>query len=308
MNTKFYVVALAACIAAVACSKSSSKPEENQPAGSTPSTGSNIVKYPVHFGLGNIDVVESGRLNKRELPAGSFLRYIFYGAYDSMGRLASKKIQDLNNVSAYPPDYGLISDSLPAGKYTIVLAGGNWSFFEEENSIDSLLNVVKFASKHGQDIFYKKFDINVSAKDTTYGNVRLNRITGLFQYQLTDTLPENVAMVSVSIDNLPTYFSPFNESLSGIDSIRFYNNYNRIDNPLISGQFSFLASPNKHRITISARTEFDRPVYEKVIDNVSIYPNKVTLLRGKLSDAPVGGNPIIIVGDPDYADTTYVNF
>lgn len=308
MNTKFYVVALAACIAVVACTKSSSRPEENQSSGSTPTTGSNVVKYPVHFGLGNIEVTEKGRIGNKEVPAANFLRYFFYGAYDSSGRLISKKIQSVDDIIAYPWNHGEVSDSLPAGKYTIVLAGANWSFFEEENRDDSLLNVLKFASKHGQDIFHRKFDITVSEKDTTYGNVRLNRLSGLFQYKITDTLPDEVIAISVLIDNMPTYYSPVNDSLTAIDDIRFYNYYDRSNSPFISGQFSFLGSQNRHKVTISGRTASDKTLYEKVIENVFVNPNKITILQGTLSDAPVGGNPIILTADPDYADTTYVNF
>jgi hypothetical protein len=83
MKTKVSLLLIACCIAVFACTKSSNKPEQNQQPEPLPQVASSTVKYAVHFGLGNLDVVENGRLGKREVPASSFLRYIFYGAYDS---------------------------------------------------------------------------------------------------------------------------------------------------------------------------------------------------------------------------------
>jgi hypothetical protein len=76
----------------------------------------------------------------------------------------------------------------------------------------------------------------------------------------------------------------------------------------MSGQVRYLGSPNKHTVTISGRNVYDRTLYEKVIENVYISPNKVTILQGTLYDAPVGGSPMILTADADYADSVVVKF
>ncbi len=304
---KIPLVFCAGCLSLFfACTKSGSggqqQPQPDPPEQPKPPAARS--KFGVSFRLGNVDVQKDGRIALKEMAAGDYLRYLFYGAYDSTGKLASKKVQDLTNGGTVA-DFGAVTDSLAPGKYTVILGGGNMNIFDVNNNADNLVNLLKFYSGDSQDVFYKKLNLIVGSKDTAYTGVRLNRITSAVEVKITDTLPPVVTQVSVKLDNQPVYFSPFSDAAVGTDSINFANNYNVAS---ASIQFNCFTTTNTHSVTITGYSADNQPVYQKTIENVKLDPTKKTLLQGTLSDAPYGQHPMIIVVDPDYTETITYNF
>lgn len=304
---KITLLFCASCLSVLfACTKSTSGGEQQQPPNppDPPNPPVTRSKFGVSFRLGNIDVQKDGRIASKEMAAADYLRYLFYGAYDSTGALASKKVQDLDN-SGSAADFGAVTDSLAPGKYTVILGGGNVNIFDVNNNADNLVSLLKFYSGDSQDVFYKKINLVVGSKDTAYNSIRLNRITSAVEVKITDTLPPVVTQISVKLDNQPVYFSPYSDGVVGIDSILVSSDYNVAS---ASIDFNCFTSTNKHSVTITGYSADNKPIYQKTIENVQLDPNKQTVLQGTLSDAPYGQHPMVVTVDPDYSDTITYNF
>src|SRR5437868_12499242 len=116
------------CVVGVACTKSSSVPNENDKPDKPADAVATVRKYAVHFNIGNVDSVD-GHVANKEMSIRSYMHSLFYLAYDSMGRRASKIVHEA--VAAYVgPDFGIIKDSLAAGNYTIVIIGARFKSLE----------------------------------------------------------------------------------------------------------------------------------------------------------------------------------
>lgn len=296
-------------LSVASCSKSTNNPEPNQPdppdQPQQPEQPVTRTKYGITFKFSSIDVQTNGRISLKEMLPSTWLKYVFYGAYDSTGALVSKKELDKVNGS-YNGSFDAISDSLKPGKYTVILGGSNGDILEENTS--SLLKFLQFSSKHSEDVFYKKMQVNVAATDSVYNGVRLNRITSLLEVKLTDTLPASISQVSVAIDNQPTIFNVATETFTNADSVKNVADYLQSQDPLLTVFLRCFASDNKHTVTITAFDNEGNPAFQKTITNVTVAGNNTTQLTGTLSDAPVGLKPFVITLDPDYDETTTIGF
>ncbi|MEX6691029.1 hypothetical protein QTN47_26205 [Danxiaibacter flavus] len=291
------------CIIGVACTKTSTSPESsNNP---TPPVNPSVSAklYPVNFSLGDIEVSNS-RIASKEVAARSYLRYVLYIAYDSAGHLASKVEQDSSYSQHLGAEFGIIRDSLPAGNYTIVMIGSRGKPYMGDSS-ESFLNKF-FVQTAGDEIFYKKFNAVVGVKDTATTSVKLSRITGELQLNLTDSLPAEAQLVRMTLDNFPLYYYPGGDSVGNIVPLGWAWRYNRAENPLFNISSSIFGSNQPHTITIEGLTENYETVCEKVVRNVYVYPNKRTLLKGSINTDFSGAMTVSI--DTTYSETIIQNF
>ncbi len=302
MKLKLYLIILTLCIAAIACTKSSNKPE--------PETGpvppaTNETKHLISFGFDDFEVTTT---NGKEMNARDYLGHLIYIVYDSSG----KKMHQIEQGGySRQPVVGTISDSLPSGKYTVVLAGKN----KGGDTMVSYMNgdylyMLQFYRSLRNDVFYKKFELNVSNKDTVINNLKLEKLTGNLEVQVLDTMPPNIASVDVMIFSMPVYFNVLNETLSTsedepvapggeVDPAQIGNG------PIIFNTYHF-GSSKKFHVQIRAweyRGNVHSLVRQKDVD-VAVYPNKKTILSGRLypPTSPVG-TTIPVTVDPDFAET-----
>lgn len=294
------------CIIGVACSKSSSSPQ-TEPKPESPVNQAEAKLYPVNLRVGDLEV-STGRMSSKEMPVKEYLRYIFYGAYDSTGKLASKIVQDYV-YGGFPDDLGVLKDSLPAGNYTVEIAGSNYPCYGGDG--DSSINSLSLSPGY-YEIFHKKFSISVGERDTATTTVKLSRITGELDLQLTDTLPAIVKYINVTVENMPYKFYPATNLFDFYEAQNFTSNYHQ-DNNLVSQSY-FFGSNLPHRISITAEdggSPVTRVLYRKIIDNIYVYPNKKTVLRGSLSSSSTTPDPnsaISVTIDPDYEETITQDF
>lgn len=306
MKTKASILLLACGITFFACTKSSEKPEENEqlPIEHTDAPA----KYAVTFSLGNVDVEKGGRISNKEMLASDYLWSFFYAAYDSTGKIVSSRIQNKFDENDMPtPHFGLVLDSLATGSYTIVLAGSKL-FIERQVANMQTLSGLQFKNIFGADFFSKKLRVNVVNKDTSYTTAKLNRLTSRLHVKFKDTFPSTVNHVTLTIDNLPSLFSPANDSLSMPASGDF--TMSLVDNVMQQeADLDCIGSNNRLKITIRAYDVHNVIVQQKVLDNIYLYPNKKVILTGNLDNISEGGsNPIVVTLDPDYDETSTVEF
>ncbi|MEX6691027.1 hypothetical protein QTN47_26195 [Danxiaibacter flavus] len=265
------------CVVAVACNKSSTAPNENDKPDKTANTSAAIRKYAVRFSLGDIDVSD-GRTANREMPVRNYLHYLSYRAYDSTGRLISKIVQD--SILAYAgPDFGVINDSLPVGDYTIVVVGAQ--YYSVEFYDDTLLSRFNLFTRH-EDVCLKKFNITVSEHDSIAAPIKLERITGVLEINLKDTLHPEVKMEKVYVDSTYLHMQiATGELQSSITD--FFPSWGSLAYPY-SFSIGYLGSNTTHTVTIVGCDINEQPVAQRVITGVYIYPNRKTILTGRLFD------------------------
>lgn len=203
--------------------------------------------------------------------------------------------------------FNVITDSLAAGTYTIVVAGSdndmginyhdtNWS----DNSGISYLPLAQAKVYQNQSldvtpvsqvIYFGKTTITVGAGDSAQG-FSLNRVVGQLEVNIEDAIPANVANISIAaIGNNSAFF--FNSETSGESPAGGEDEatYNFINAPVTAGNIGttnfkvsgFIMNTNTP-ITILVRA-FDSAqnlITFKRIDNVQFSKNKRTILTGKL--------------------------
>lgn len=306
MKTKISLLLLACSVTMFACTKSSDKVEEAKPLPIEHTDGQ--AKYAVKFNLGNIDVDKGGRIGNKEMLASDYLLSFFYAAYDSTGKMVSSLIQNRFDENDMPTShFGLVLDSLETGSYTVVLAGSD-KFIESQVINMETFSGLQFKNFVGTDFFCKKLRVNVVNKDTSYTTVKLNRLTSHLQVKFKDTFPSTVNRVVLTVDNMPSLFSPFDDSLSmpvsGDLSMGLVDNVMQQE-----ADWNCIGSYNKLRITIKAYDVHNVILQQKVVDNIYLYPNKKVILTGNLDNISEGGsNPIVVTLDPDYDETSTVEF
>lgn len=275
------ILCVCLCVVAVACNKSSTAPHESDKPDKTTSTSATVRKYPVRFNMADVDVSD-GRIANREMPVRNYLHYLFYRAYDSTGRLASEIVQD--SVVAYVgPEFGVINDSLPAGDYTIVVIGAQFNSLELNN--DTLLSTFQLFTRH-EDVCLKKFNITVSEQDSVVAPIKLERITGVLEINLKDTLHPEVKMEKVYVDSTYLHMQiATGELQSSITD--FFPSWGSLAYPY-SFSIGYLGSNTSHTVTIVGCDINEQPIVQKVVTGVYIYPNRKTILTGKLFDTSDG--------------------
>lgn len=254
--------------------------------------------YPVHFKVGNIQSYNQ-RIAAKEIAVKEYLRYIYYAAYDSAGRQVKRIEQNFTMGDTTRNELGVINDSLPSGMYTIVMIGAINA--PSVRDADSLLSKMSFYST-GSDLFFKKFTVNVGDSYNGMSTVKLDRISGRLQLKLTDSLPPEVTALTLLIaPTLPLYYFPAADTAGEFGSIAA---------DILHYDLDVIGSDKKHQVVIHALDKDGMKLYQKIIKDVVIRPNQLTILRGSLmnSDSLDASSGTSFTFDPDYGEPIIKNF
>jgi hypothetical protein len=138
----------------------------------------------------SINGIRVNSLGTTSIPATNYLTELHYIAFNSSGRKISYLAQDSSSTN-----FGHISDNLPAGTYTIVVAAGKSGFRAVVPSVDALttsyftydITTAPYRVPW-KDSFLKKFQITVPQSDSSL-TVNLNRIVGQLEINIDDAIP-----------------------------------------------------------------------------------------------------------------------
>jgi hypothetical protein len=264
----------------------------------------------------------------------SHFAHLLYLAYDSSGKEVGrirqraatgsgyKYIYDptsYHDSSPYTMPFGTIVDSLPAGNYTIVLAGSNYKHtISDRRAYDPgqvnlrPLNEAYLGQEHHlsmeipetEDTFYKKFTINIQ-NQAVEEDVTLERITGKLEVNILDAIPTNAAVFDVKIYKAATIISLGTSTFSGGTYYGEDDYENTINDFLTENVWQpikitdsergttnyrysrFLYGRDSVPITIVIRC-FDAQmnlIAHKIVKNIRIYKNRRTILKGRLFDS-----------------------
>ena len=202
--------------------------------------------------------------------------------------------------------YNVITDSLAAGTYTIVVIGSdddmgvnnhNTSWSDFENIAYTPLAQAKVYQNQGLDvrplsqvIYFGKTTITVGSGDSAQG-LTINRVVGQVEVNIEDALPANVSSISIAaIGNHAAFF--FNSETSGepgfINDEVTYNFITRqvtaadigTTNFKVAGYIMNITTPIT--IVVKAFDSQQNLITFKRIDNVQFNKNKRTILSGHL--------------------------
>jgi hypothetical protein len=202
--------------------------------------------------------------------------------------------------------YNVITDSLAAGTYTIVVAGSdddmgvnnhNTSSSDFDNIAYYPLAQAKVYQNQGLDvrplsqvIYFGKTTITVGSGDSAHG-MTINRVVGQVEVNIEDAIPANVASISIAaIGNHSAFF--FNSEISGepgyVEDEVTYNFINRQVTAADIGTTNFklagyiMNTTTPISIIVKAFDSQQNLIIFKRIDNVQFSKNKRTILSGDL--------------------------
>ncbi|MXV52848.1 hypothetical protein GS399_17890 [Pedobacter sp. HMF7647] len=189
---------------AAACKKDSGKLENK------PDETATVKKFPVSFKLSGFtsDVgtfpAQGVRKGQTVSDLSDDIKYLYcYVSKDNDSLKLFNMVKQ--SYSSDPDNFGLLLDTLPAGKYQVYLIGSNRSdvdvaFIEGEDPYlrpGVYLDFTKRpVTEDMGDNFYKKIYLTVNEAAVT--NVTLNRFVGKVNVKALDAIPEGVSKVKVN--------------------------------------------------------------------------------------------------------------
>jgi len=312
-----------------------------------PQAKSDAKKYAVNFSLSDfMQTVEnmSAKGTSRIMSTGAsatkldslkdHIQSVQYILYDSVGNPLKRISQGRSGGGgiqyhcescdsdfthhSYPyfnSTFGTIIDSIPAGRYKVVLLGirdypyyamnsrnsddANWDEHFNISWIGATRSLDYRPLSTTGDIFHKSFDLVVGNQDFEQ-SVKLNRVYGKLDIQITDAIPANADKFDFRFTNCPLEFAiglgkasasadygDPQDTLDYQDDILFHPIQIKASE---KGTINFLSSRvifgSDWDITVEIRC-FDannKLIARKFVSNVRVYANKKTILKGKLFD------------------------
>ncbi len=219
----------------------------------------------------------------------SYLDVLYYIVYDGTHAVRLPLMQD----STYCSTMGMITDSLPAGTYTIAIIAGkqglainNYGFIANAN--------FGYAGYFWQDTFWDEFTITVGSSNINQ-DVTLKRVVGKLEVKIFDNMPANADSLSVTINpeilskqvdggtnngSTPTASSTFTVAIPA--SAKGLPNFT-LDRLVGDTQ-------DINTVTITCKDAGNNILGTATVNNVVFTNNVKTILSGNLFGGPGGAN------------------
>ena len=252
-------------------------------------TSPDIKLYPVGFSVSgtNQQIVPIDQKSKTKVNAvvgsdSSAINRLIYRVYDSSNTL--KKTITINKGE---PRFGSFQDSLAAGSYTAVFVG----VIDVDKFRDNGTSFYYFDSTTSDEFsletFYKKINFVVGSSNIQQ-NVVLQRINSQLQLIIKDEIPADITRISVYVTKgLGDYYSYLDAVVS--DETYQYLGASVTSDKIGTTNFTITSAPsllaNGTPATVQITTygsDGDTPASRKTINNVTLQPNKLTILTGNL--------------------------
>lgn len=319
---KNYVLAIATLLSlAVISCKKDSQPDKGEDA---------RPKYAVQFDFNEFTFTEGGFGDRIIVDGDSqlakdtlkkYANYLVYLVWDVNGATVRDIRQNSNN-----PDFGLIRDSLPMGRYTVAVLATKDSvvitsgYLEPEKAIFAL---------PGNDAFYKRSIFNVDGNvNETIG---LDRIMAKLQINIQDKMPysaDNMTILPQAYPGEPNipmghvgHYCALELSTGeyAFDRRGYDLVYAAYTHPIPEAirnttntwfdYYVLALKAEKIKVSFTVKDNNDNILGNKTVFDVAIEPNKKTILYGNLFDeleADTSGVGVIL--DPAWGDSTKVDF
>jgi hypothetical protein len=264
-------------------------------------------KVPVKFSLENFlvsqqDMSNNGRVETDPSLTGFYRLY--YMAFASDGSTASYIEQDSTNTN-----FGIISDSLLPGTYTVVL--GAWNRMNNVSAPNITAKHDELASaeftnlyaRNAGDFFYKKLQITVSNGSPSNNDVTLNRLVGYLKVELKDALPgsDPFEALTVDIENVPQSYM-INTDLATNN----YSQYHMDRTSQTTWEYYNFGSSTPANLHLNWRDKTTNTWQSRSIQ-INFTANKKTIVSGYLHGVPSAGSFTTKVSPNWSTDSTVVS-
>lgn len=275
-------------------------------------TPSSVSKVPVTFNIENFqvsqqDMSENGRVETD--PTLSSFYKIFYMAFANDGTTASYIEQDSTNSK-----FGTISDSLLPGTYTIAVGAHNrtvpssFTYITAKYASLSSAEFYNVWARNTADFFYKKVQVTVNATgNQVVTDLSLNRIIGNLKVNLKDALPTSDpnGAITVNVLGVPQSYM--------INPDTVANRYSDVPMDRTSQttwEYNIFGSNRPLTVMLSWRDKVTGAYQSKTITNVTVSPNKKTIITGYLYGVPtnVGAGDVFVRTNQNWSsDSTVIS-
>lgn len=306
---KLYPI-LALCLCLFACTKDRNEKSSN-------STSS--AKYPVSFNISGFTQTSGTFSTTKQTaayqtsgtttPADAGIAKLIYAVFDANGLQVSRMEQNItDNGKLYRIEnntkklvnsanvFGVISDSLAKGTYTIMIGGSssataNLNVAQKVAGQDyyttASLSDAKFfptSDNTMNDVFYYKGQLTVGTTNVAQ-TVTLNRIVGKLALNIEDAIPAGAAKITVAINgdntdyrvNLNAPEGTLSGNLKTItltDADKGKTNYNQA--------WTVLNTVSPVSAVVTVYDASSKVLFTKTINNIQVSNNQKTTVTGKL--------------------------
>jgi len=187
------------------------------------------------------------------------------------------------------PGWGTVIDSLPAGNYNVYFMAYNSSYVSVDVNNRNMYVSSGFAP--WPDTYFKKLGSFTVSDQAISQPVSLERIVGQVTFKLLDTLPPNPGWAAVSV-SADYYMYNFDSGPTGTlkPTGSFSTTITSRTNVTAS---TFVMNTAPVSATISCYTATGAGIGQVSVPNVSVVPNRQTILTGYLLGTNAGVSPTL---------------
>ncbi|MEG1543440.1 MAG: FimB/Mfa2 family fimbrial subunit [Tannerellaceae bacterium] len=233
-----------------------------------------ILPFPESKAIPSIDIGEPGVTNPPSVELVDLCKSIEYVVYDK----ATNKFVKHHQKNQGDDDFGIVYDTLPAGKYQVsFLAHSSLNAQQKENIIS--FNEIS-------DMFYATKDIEVNSMDVQ-SDISLTRAVSLIHLVASDTIPNKLQTLSLSATGYPKMFDMLTGygHLSGTEGA-YVKTFSAEDLKKAADSISFLTLIPENNglleLTQTAKDKDNNVLRTRTISKVSPEKGKELRYTGKL--------------------------
>jgi hypothetical protein len=231
--------------------------------------------------------------------------HIYYVVSKATGDKEFVKI--IHQVRGQSPDFGIITDNLPAGRYNIgFLASGEILSIEDSRSL-------QLALPAQENLYYVNMQVDVSGQLNR--EILLPRIVSQIEIQLGDVVPNNVNSLRISFEGvddgesgvLKTLDVPTGDAdISGLNIVRPIINVEKGQKLTLKYYVPFLSVNSTIKVNFEVEDATGNTLIDYTVSNVGLTQAKKTILKGTLFDKVDGAE--IIIHDAPWENNPIIEF
>jgi len=249
--------------------------------------------YQVNFNLsGFTETISNSTNNKLKVNSlktsaiTDYLKVLYYFVFDTGGKLVHSLTQDSTAAN-----FGAISDNLPLGTYTVVIATGQKGLSVENDAYGSTITKISdtylyygpSVTSPWKDTFFNKFQLTVSGTNVNQ-SVSGSRLVGQLEVNIEDAIPATASKMEITVTSeshqyyisteLAHSFDPYVITTPIPNAIKGTTNY-KLDNILLNTYTPFT-------VKIVCYDASSKALGTALVTNVTCEKNKKTILSGEL--------------------------
>jgi len=250
-----------------------------------PQTQETVPKVPVHirvndFSVSLADIPDPQTRAVQDPASYKALKYLTLAFYDAEGTSIYNSTQ-VKSVPSTFSTFGDFSCDLPAGTFTMVVIGRDWSEGDEFSLTSS--TVAAYTSERVRETFCASQSVTVTNSTPLDLSVTLSRIVAQLNILSTDTRPEGISKIRTTYAAGSRSFNPTTGLAIGNAGFSLTNtpSSTAVGQTINVLNFAFLSTDEQTMdITLEVLGNSDEVLITKVIRNVPLKRNRKTILSG----------------------------